>query len=217
MVMTRSRSRSMESRNCSVISREVKAPVRSIRRSERVVLPWSMWAMMEKFRMRARSVIRASALPPAPHDQVQLDAAKEEAPALLVQAPGRVVADEAVGQGLDELPGPLLQGLRLGAGHHQRDAAVHEGQEELVVPRPFPRRPGRQEVLHGLPGGQGVWDAEEGRAPLLQELAQDPGPGVRIRVLEDDPFGLQQAGVGTAREPPDRLEEAPDLGGQALL
>ena len=51
MVMPRSRSRSMESRNCSLISRWVRAPVRSISRSERVVLPWSMWAMIEKLRM----------------------------------------------------------------------------------------------------------------------------------------------------------------------
>ena len=28
------------------------APVRSSSRSDRVVLPWSMWAMMLKFRMR---------------------------------------------------------------------------------------------------------------------------------------------------------------------
>ena len=51
MVMPRSRSRSIESRNCSVISREETAPVLSIRRSDKVVLPWSMCAMIEKLRM----------------------------------------------------------------------------------------------------------------------------------------------------------------------
>src|SRR5574341_1177993 len=50
--MPRSRSRSIESRNCSVISRLLSAPVRSSRRSESVVLPWSMWAMIEKLRIR---------------------------------------------------------------------------------------------------------------------------------------------------------------------
>jgi len=51
IVMPRSRSRSIESRNCSVISRWLSAPVRSSRRSESVVLPWSMWAMIEKLRI----------------------------------------------------------------------------------------------------------------------------------------------------------------------
>ncbi len=39
MVIPRSFSRSIESRNCSLISRLVRAPVFSIRRSESVVLP----------------------------------------------------------------------------------------------------------------------------------------------------------------------------------
>ena len=51
MVIPRSFSRSIESRNCSLISRLVRAPVFSIRRSESVVLPWSMCAMIEKLRM----------------------------------------------------------------------------------------------------------------------------------------------------------------------
>ena len=51
MVIPRSFSRSMESRNCSLISRLVRAPVFSMSRSESVVLPWSMWAMIEKLRM----------------------------------------------------------------------------------------------------------------------------------------------------------------------
>ena len=51
MVMPRSRSRSMVSRTCSIISRAESAPVTSSRRSARVDLPWSMCAMMEKFRM----------------------------------------------------------------------------------------------------------------------------------------------------------------------
>src|SRR5262249_58650727 len=55
MVMPRSRSRSMSSRNCAAISRGDTAPVRSRRRSARVDFPWSMCAMIEKFRMLAVS------------------------------------------------------------------------------------------------------------------------------------------------------------------
>src|SRR5436190_5423687 len=56
MVIPRSRSRSIESRYCSRISRASTAPVSSRMRSDSVDLPWSMWAMIEKFRMRARSM-----------------------------------------------------------------------------------------------------------------------------------------------------------------
>src|SRR5438094_199296 len=55
MVMPRSRSRSMSSRYCAAISRGDTAPVRSRRRSASVDFPWSMCAMMEKFRMLAVS------------------------------------------------------------------------------------------------------------------------------------------------------------------
>jgi hypothetical protein len=46
-----SRSRSMESRSCSRISRSVTVWVICIRRSASVLLPWSMWAMIEKLRI----------------------------------------------------------------------------------------------------------------------------------------------------------------------
>src|SRR5206468_5389451 len=51
MVMPRSRSRSIRSRNWARISRSETAPVSCRNRSARVDLPWSMWAMMEKLRM----------------------------------------------------------------------------------------------------------------------------------------------------------------------
>src|SRR5271154_538660 len=51
MVIPRSRSISIESSTCSFISRAVRPPVSWIRRSERVDLPWSMWATMEKLRI----------------------------------------------------------------------------------------------------------------------------------------------------------------------
>src|SRR5437016_2896102 len=59
MVMPRSRSRSMESRTCSCISRCESAPVISSKRSASVDLPWSMCAMMQKFRMNFGSIFLA--------------------------------------------------------------------------------------------------------------------------------------------------------------
>src|SRR5689334_17765153 len=52
MVIPRSRSRSIVSRSCSRIWRFSTAPVASMRRSARVDFPWSMWATMQKLRMR---------------------------------------------------------------------------------------------------------------------------------------------------------------------
>ena len=57
MVMPRSRSISIESRICSFISRSVTLPHSWISRSDKVDLPWSMWAMIEKLRMREVSVM----------------------------------------------------------------------------------------------------------------------------------------------------------------
>src|SRR3954447_13911055 len=56
MVMPRSRSMSILSRYCARMCRLSTRPVRSSIRSASVDLPWSMWAMMQKFRMRAGSV-----------------------------------------------------------------------------------------------------------------------------------------------------------------
>src|SRR5579871_5034139 len=50
--MPRSRSRSMESRTCSCISRSCRPPQSWINRSASVDLPWSTCAMIEKLRMR---------------------------------------------------------------------------------------------------------------------------------------------------------------------
>src|SRR4051812_32581263 len=64
MVMPRSRSMSIESRYCARMSRADTAPVSSSTRSDRVDLPWSMWAMIEKLRMRERSMGVGPTLPP---------------------------------------------------------------------------------------------------------------------------------------------------------
>src|SRR6478752_2053488 len=55
MVIPRSRSRSILSRNCSLRSRSESAPVASRMRSASVDLPWSMCAMIEKLRMKRGS------------------------------------------------------------------------------------------------------------------------------------------------------------------
>src|SRR5690242_16335525 len=52
MVIPFSRSRSIASSNWALDSRSVTVLVNSISRSESVVFPWSMWAMIEKLRVR---------------------------------------------------------------------------------------------------------------------------------------------------------------------
>src|SRR3954453_3058768 len=51
MVMPRSRSRSIESSSCARMERGSTVCVSSRMRSASVDFPWSMWAMIEKFRM----------------------------------------------------------------------------------------------------------------------------------------------------------------------
>ena len=60
MVMPRSRSMSIESSIWSWNSRSLTAPQRISRRSASVLLPWSIWAMIEKLRINDRSVISYS-------------------------------------------------------------------------------------------------------------------------------------------------------------
>src|ERR1043166_2611211 len=63
MVIPRSRSRSILSRNCACISRAVMAPVASRMRSASVDLPWSMCAMIEKFRRSSLATLRPFSVP----------------------------------------------------------------------------------------------------------------------------------------------------------
>src|SRR3990167_9062026 len=56
MVIPRSRSRSMASSTCSRISREDNPPVISMMRSASVDLPWSIWAIIQKFRRRSKGI-----------------------------------------------------------------------------------------------------------------------------------------------------------------
>src|SRR5882672_2726607 len=123
MVMPRSRSRSMPSRTWSDISRCVKAPVSSRMRSDRVVLPWSMWAMMQKFRMSRGSIVSARFLELEPGIGVDREvgdlAAQEQAPAHLGDHGGVVGGERrADGVALE----PRLPGLLRDAGPQQRVA-----------------------------------------------------------------------------------------------
>ena len=56
IVMPRSRSMSIRSRYCARMARGSTTPVICSIRSASVDLPWSMWAMMQKFRMRSGGV-----------------------------------------------------------------------------------------------------------------------------------------------------------------
>src|ERR1700754_1438856 len=56
MVIPRSRSMSIRSRYCARIERSSTTPVSCSIRSASVDLPWSMWAMMQKFRICAGAV-----------------------------------------------------------------------------------------------------------------------------------------------------------------
>src|SRR5687768_16952409 len=58
--MPRSRSMSILSRYCARICRASTTPVSWSIRSARVDLPWSMWAMMQKLRITAGSVVGTS-------------------------------------------------------------------------------------------------------------------------------------------------------------
>jgi flagellar biosynthesis protein FlhB len=57
MVIPRSRSISIASSIWSCMSRSATVPVSWISRSASVDFPWSIWATMEKLRMRASSVM----------------------------------------------------------------------------------------------------------------------------------------------------------------
>ena len=56
IVIPRSRSSSIESSTCARMSRPVTVFVTSRMRSASVDFPWSMWAMIEKFRIRSWSI-----------------------------------------------------------------------------------------------------------------------------------------------------------------
>src|SRR5262249_2084911 len=73
IVIPRSRSSSIESSTCARISRPVTVFVSSRMRSASVDLPWSMCAMIEKLRMRSRSIPRSAVLEPAPQREQRVE------------------------------------------------------------------------------------------------------------------------------------------------
>ena len=121
MVMPRSRSRSMESRYWARMSRASTAPVISRIRSDSVDLPWSMWAMIEKLRMRASCMAR-SMLPTPLVRAREVDGGA---------APRSAVDDEAV--------------ARCGDGQAAALGGDADGSDELVGGH---RRPDRRRRSH---------------------------------------------------------------------
>ncbi len=140
---------------------------------------------------------------PPDHDRVEPGAAEEEPAALLVEAPGGVEAEEAVGQHLQEPPGLVLEPLGVGAGHEDADSAVQEGEEELV------RLPVREEVVHLLPAVEGRREAEEGLGPGLNQPAQDPLAALPrvVGALVEDPFRVEERGIAALPEAAQGIEQ----------
>ena len=204
IVIPRSRSRSIESRNCSAFSRWLSAPVRSRRRSESVVFPWSMWAMIEKLRMllllhvgpggapgRARQTPYSQSVSGGRSRPCRGGGVPKKRPRpFSSSAPGRVEAEQAVGQ-------------------HRRAASPTRPRGASRPGRPRGRPPGRsgrrgrtrpvlevlEEVGHLLAAPEGGREAEERLGVRLDELPQathspsDVSSGLSRRT----PFGSKRA------------------------
>src|SRR3954452_2743547 len=95
MVIPRSRSRSMESSTCAIISRWLNAPVTSNRRSASVDLPWSMCAIIQKFLINAGSMRYDEAEPQVSHmsyNQIALSVAGDGIALLTMNRPRKLNA-----------------------------------------------------------------------------------------------------------------------------
>src|SRR3954468_63831 len=134
MVMPRSRSRSIESSSCGRCLRASTAPVTSRMRSASVDLPWSMWAMIEKFRMwsiggsavwRLGAAARRGALALLEAELGQCPAAVDIA--LEEEELAVVDADDGGGPGLeDDLAGLLVDAPDLVEEHARALAGVDD-------------------------------------------------------------------------------------------
>src|SRR3954466_10486998 len=148
MVIARSRSRSIESSSCSRMSREATVWVISRMRSARVDFPWSMWAMIEKLRMRLWSDKRPprieGALDPLRRDRRDRErAVGEEAVAVEGDRPAQRLRP-AIGRQIEAPRGhaarapPRLSGNRHAAlavdrPRHERLGAEAQLDVDLVV------------------------------------------------------------------------------------
>ena len=185
-----------------------------------------MCAMIEKFRMLAcmdpqrRPVAGAAngySTPARPldHDRVEAGGAEEEPAAALVEAPGRVEAEQPVRHHLEELPRLALEALRVGAGHEEAHPAVQEGEEELVL------RPGLEDVRRLVAARRAVRGAQRGRkgeqrlgAGLHEppQVAPEGHPGLRgqalVRALQEDPLRVEEGGVAPLAELAQGVEQS---------
>src|SRR5438270_10912974 len=119
--MPRSRSRSIESSTCSRIWRGSTVCVSSRMRSASVDLPWSMWAMIEKLRMRRWFMECRTRLEVVDDLRETLEEARR---------PGAL----ALGQLLVEAAAPLVD-LRAARVHHARALAGESDVDHAAVAR----------------------------------------------------------------------------------
>ena len=189
--MPRSRSMSIRSRYCARICRGSTTPVICSIRSASVDLPWSMWAMMQKLRMRAGSV----------------------APGLF--APGSSVGGTVVRSGrrrsrsLSMLPCPIGYAGRARSGRMAAmlappPFAVRRDRHPTVVGLARDRPPGRDRDPARRPCGRGA-DRRRRLHQRLRRAAGDRrrGPGVRQgRALRGPAPPLRLVRARSAWSPP---------------
>ena len=161
---------------------------------------WQLGPERPRIGPRALRAVRApadlrrilAALGPADHDRVEARAAEEEPAALLVEPPGRVEAEQAVGQDLQGLSGLRPRGLSA-SGQATRTptrplmkARKNSSSSQVLEERPPSPRP-----RPAPPGG--------GRAPrratARSAAAAPSAPSSPRRALQEDAFRIEQAGV----------------------
>src|ERR1700726_3567567 len=126
MVMPRSRSMSIESRIWSRNSRSSTAPQRWIKRSARVDLPWSMWAMMQKFRMFSKPGLPRVVSWIALASLCLLLAGGQSTPSLARSAPRPKEAEGGKGNPVGHYPQhPILQRARRGGRPSELQDHLH--------------------------------------------------------------------------------------------
>src|SRR4051794_9914809 len=170
MVIPRSRSRSIESSTCARMSRDSTVCVISRMRSASVDFPWSMWAMIEKLRMRDWSAMgrckgraEASLGPESEQATEERQPACREARDLL----GLPDAQPQHGAGVDD----RTEGQ---AAAHRDHLTENRAAEDLIEQRPrdpADRAEDRRRAAHAEHGAAGL-PALEPAVELLPRAAR---------------------------------------------